>query len=95
VVPKLSAHDLIAWLCIPGLCLGLIGTPLAAAFYLGLYYAWLAFSALTRKPEVRAPTQSALWLALGPVITLASGSARFLIRVVALVSLNAPGWGTR
>jgi hyaluronan synthase len=86
--------DIIAWLCIPGLCVGLIGAPMAALSYLVPYYGWLILSAMTNR-DVQKPWRSPLWLVAGPLLTLASGSVRFLIRLMALATLGRAGWSTR
>jgi hyaluronan synthase len=90
----LSVPDVIAWLCIPGFCLGLIGAPFAALAYFVPYYGWLGASALVEGRD-GTPSRSALWLVAGPVLTLASGMVRFLIRLIALATLTKAGWGTR
>jgi len=92
--PWLALQDVIVWLCIPGLCVGIAGAPGAATAYLVPYYGWLALSAVAYG-DAQGPMRSPLWLVCAPVLTLASGGVRFLIRCIALVTLSRSGWGTR
>ncbi len=90
----LSFPDIVVWLCIPGLCAGLVANPAAAFAYFVPYYGWLGLSAVAWD-DADSPARYPLWLIAGPILTLASGIVRFLVRLAALTTLTGPGWGTR